>query len=233
MAAAAASKKKLRRWDADGMVDESDDNMQLDYSRSGGDGDGTVSRGENGLAETPRPGERFADADTPSSPPRDWGTRSNGAGGGGGTYVLPRDLDDEVHSILAAKASEKKANGAAKGASASSSSGMIGAGLGTLSSLFRNVVGGKTLTKRDLEKPMKAMEEHLMKKNVAHEAAVALCEGVEKALIGQTTGSFQSKPKQNFQKEGEGEMILLLLPPSPSPLLTTTLSLSLFAVGEN
>jgi hypothetical protein len=97
---------------------------------------------------------------------------------------------------------------------------MIGAGLGTLSSLFRNVVGGKTLTKRDLEKPMKAMEEHLMKKNVAHEAAVALCEGVEKALIGQTTGSFQSKPKKMilYEKKWGGEVILPFLPASPSPL---------------
>jgi signal recognition particle receptor subunit alpha len=49
------------------------------------------------------------------------------------------------------------------------------------------------LTKEDLEKAMKGMEEHLLKKNVAREAALRLCEGVEKELIGVKTGSFESK----------------------------------------
>lgn len=49
-----------------------------------------------------------------------------------------------------------------------------------------------TLTKSDLDKPMKAMEEHLLSKNVAREAAVRLCEGVERELIGVKTASFES-----------------------------------------
>ncbi len=98
-----------------------------------------------------------------------------------------RDLDEEVHSILSS-AKDKTSNGAAP-------TGVVGSSLGTLSSLFRNVVGGKTLTKQDLEKPIRGMEEHLLKKNVAREAAISLCEGVEKSLIGVKTGNFQSKPR--------------------------------------
>jgi signal recognition particle receptor subunit alpha len=54
------------------------------------------------------------------------------------------------------------------------------------------LVGGKVLTKTDLEKPMAAMLDQLLKKNVAREAALQVCDSVEKSLIGQKTGSFQS-----------------------------------------
>ena len=36
------------------------------------------------------------------------------------------------------------------------------------------------------------MEDHLLKKNVAREAAVRLCEGVKQELVGKKTGNFQS-----------------------------------------
>ena len=42
------------------------------------------------------------------------------------------------------------------------------------------------------------MEEHLLKKNVAREAAVRLCEGVERELIGVKTASFESKLTASF-----------------------------------
>ncbi|KAL9018075.1 MAG: hypothetical protein Q9185_004608 [Variospora sp. 1 TL-2023] len=109
---------------------------------------------------------------------------ASGTRTGKGQYIL-KDLDSEVHSILQS-ANEKKAQ------SAPSKSGVVGSGLGAISGLFRNVIGGKVLTKEDLEKPMKGMEEHLLKKNVAREAAVRLCEGVERELIGTKTGSFES-----------------------------------------
>ena len=113
--------------------------------------------------------------------PDSFGTRT-----GKGQFVL-KDLDDEVHSILQG-ADAKKAKGA------SSTSGVVGSSLGAISGLFRNIVGGKVLTKEDIEKTMKGMEEHLLKKNVAREAAVRLCEGVERELIGVKTGSFESEP---------------------------------------
>ncbi|EER29946.1 signal recognition particle protein, putative [Coccidioides posadasii C735 delta SOWgp] len=110
--------------------------------------------------------------------PRSFGTKT-----AKGQFVL-KDLGDEVHSILQ-KADQEKAK-------SNTPSGMVSSGLGAISGLFRNVVGGKVLTKADLEKPIKAMEDHLLKKNVAREAALRLCEGVEHELVGKKTGSFQS-----------------------------------------
>lgn len=107
-----------------------------------------------------------------------WGRRT-----GKGEFVL-KDLGDEVHSILENADSEK--------AKTNSSTGVVGSGFNAIGGFFRNLVGGKLLTESDLEKPLKAMEDHLLKKNVAREAAVRLCEGVERELVGKKTGNFQS-----------------------------------------
>ena len=159
--------KKMRRWDADGLAVD-DDEVPLDYS--------VVSTDTNGGEPEDR-GAALEDIN-----PESFGTRT-----GKGQFVL-RDLDSEVHSILrganANKASEKPAAG----------TGVVGSSLSAISGLFRNVVGGKILTKEDLQKPMRGMEEHLLKKNVAREAAVRLCEGVERELIGVKTGNFESTP---------------------------------------
>ncbi|KAE8151249.1 signal recognition particle, alpha subunit, N-terminal-domain-containing protein [Aspergillus avenaceus] len=106
-----------------------------------------------------------------------WGRRT-----GKGQFVL-KDLGDEVHSILENADSQK-----AKGAS----TGLVGSGFNAIGGLLRNIVGGKVLTEADLEKPLKTMEDHLMKKNVAREAAVRLCEGVQRELVGKKTANFQS-----------------------------------------
>lgn len=106
-----------------------------------------------------------------------WGTKNKQ-----GKFVL-KDLDDEITNILR-EADEKKAG---EQASSSSSSRF-----GALSGYFRNIVGGKTLTKQDLDKPLKAMEEHLINKNVAREAAVRLCHGIEDEMVGKKTGAFES-----------------------------------------
>lgn len=109
-----------------------------------------------------------------------WGSRT-----GKGQFVL-KDLDDQVNSILAT-ADAKKAD------STAASTGIVGSGINAIGGFFRNVVGGKTLTKEDLDKAMKGMEDHLLRKNVAREAAVRLCEGVERELIGTKTGNFESE----------------------------------------
>ncbi|KAL8690248.1 MAG: hypothetical protein Q9224_004451 [Gallowayella concinna] len=132
------------------------------------------------------------------------GTRTNK-----GQYIL-KDLDDEVHSILQ-NANQKKAQ------STPSDTGMLGSSLGAITGLFRNVIGGKVLAKQDLEKPMKGMEELLLKKNVAREAAVRLCEGVERDLIGKKTGSFETIDS----------LLRLSLSTALTKLLTPTTSLSL------
>lgn len=109
-----------------------------------------------------------------------WGKRT-----GKGEFVL-KDLDEEMNEIIAAANAKKES-------SQSAPSGLVGSGLGAIGGLFRNVVGGKTLTKDDLAKPLKGMEDHLLKKNVAREAAVRLCESVEQDLVGVKTSSFTSK----------------------------------------
>ena len=156
--------KKMRRWDADGLADE-EDGVILDYSAQSPD--------ENSAAKS-EGFTRVAPIDLQSS-----GTRT-----GKGQFVL-KDLDSEVHSMLEG-ASERKVQASA------SKSGVVGSSLNAISGLFRNVIGGKILTKEDLAKPMRGMEEHLLNKNVAREAAVRLCEGVERELIGVKTGSFES-----------------------------------------
>lgn len=111
--------------------------------------------------------------------PETWGRKT-----GKGQFVL-KDLDEEMDQIIAEQNAKKE--------SSTASGGLVGTSLGAIGGLFRNVVGGKTLTKEDLAKPLKGMEDHLLKKNVAREAAVRLCESVERDLVGLKTGSFTSQ----------------------------------------
>jgi signal recognition particle receptor subunit alpha len=59
--------------------------------------------------------------------------------------------------------------------------------------IFSNFVGGKVLTKDDLKDPLEQMHQFLLAKNVASEVSSHLCESVEKNLVGQKTGNFQSR----------------------------------------
>ncbi|GAM82815.1 hypothetical protein ANO11243_008010 [Dothideomycetidae sp. 11243] len=102
---------------------------------------------------------------------------------GKGQFVL-KDLDDQVNAIIA----ESKAKDETK----EETSGLLGSSVGAISGYFKNLVGGKTLTKQDLEKPLKGLEDHLLRKNVAREAAVRLCESVERDLVGVKTANFTS-----------------------------------------
>ncbi|OBT68506.1 hypothetical protein VE03_02851 [Pseudogymnoascus sp. 23342-1-I1] len=162
----APTTKKGRRWDADGNADE-DDDTQLDYSIP------SVDVTSDGETEGNLPGAMEA-VDQES-----WGSRT-----GKGQFVL-KDLDDQVHAILSSAGSKKAA-------ATTAPSGIVGSSLSAIGGLFRNVVGGKVLSKADLDKAMKGMEDHLLKKNVAREAAMRLCEGVERELIGTKTGNFES-----------------------------------------
>ncbi|CAG8977227.1 hypothetical protein HYALB_00007923 [Hymenoscyphus albidus] len=191
-AARSAAPKKGRKWDTDGLADE-DSDTPLDYSAPA---NGATSGEEEG---SNRPGAVEAvDQAT-------WGSKT-----GKGQFVL-KDLDDQVHSILAS-ADVKKEN------SAAASTGLVGSSLSAIEGLFRNVVGGKTLTKADLEKAMKGMEDHLLNKNVAREAAVRLCEGVERELIGVKTASFESV-QAKIQTAMESSLRKILTPTSSLDLL--------------
>lgn len=161
----AAPAKKGRKWDAEGFADE-DSDTPLDYS--------APTNGTTFGEDESRPGAvEGVEQDS-------WGSKT-----GKGQFVL-KDLDDQVHSILDSAESKKVASSPA-------STGLVGSSLSAIGGLFRNVVGGKTLTKEDLDKAMKGMEDHLLRKNVAREAAIRLCEGVERELIGVKTASFESE----------------------------------------
>ncbi|GAB1197430.1 hypothetical protein APSETT444_006724 [Aspergillus pseudonomiae] len=132
-----------------------------------------------------------------------WGHRT-----GKGQFVL-KDLGDEVHSILENADSEK---------AKSTTTGIVGSGFNAIGGLFRNIVGGKVLTESDLEKPLKAMEDHLLKKNVAREAAVRLCDGVQRELVGKKTGNFQSVDAA-LRQAMESSLRKILTPTSSLDLL--------------
>lgn len=156
-------KKKGRRWDDNGYMEDDDDDAVLDYSAPIAEGsDSDV------LGTAPAP---VTDAS--------WSKRT-----GKGEVVL-KDLDDEMDAILSSAATKQAT-------ATTSTNGIVTSGIGAISGLFRNVVGGKTLVKEDLVKPLKGMEDHLVKKNVAREAAVRLCDAVSADLLGSKTASFQS-----------------------------------------
>lgn len=166
--------KKGRKWDADGLATE-DDDIQLDYSTTNNAqaSDSDADAGKSSALEQ-------VDSAT-------WGSKTSK-----GQFVL-KDLDNEVEDLLmSAKEREQAAARKPK------AGGLMGSGLGAITGMLRNVVGGKVLTKEDLDKAMKSMEDHLLKKNVAREAAVRLCEGVEKELVGVKTGNFESRSRSPY-----------------------------------
>lgn len=157
------SAKKNRVW-GDFGAEEEDPSVVLDYSQAD-------------LRDEASEGEALAEIN-----PESWGSRT-----GKGQFVL-KDLDMEMDQIIAEQNAKKEAP-----SSAASGGGIVGSSLGAIGGLFRNVVGGKTLTEEDLAKPLKGMEDHLLKKNVAREAAVRLCDSVKRDLVGLKTSSFTSK----------------------------------------
>ncbi len=180
--------KKMRKWDADGFADE-DDGKTLDYSEIG-----SGSNDEEKMKSPPL--EAVA--------PESWGSKTSK-----GQFIL-KDLDDGSSSVLQNTDAQKHEG--------TPSSNLVGSSLGAISGYFRNIVGGKTLAKQDLEKPLKAMEDHLIQKNVAREAAIRLCEGVEREMVGQKTGSFQSIDKA-LRPAMESSLRRILTPTSSLDLL--------------
>ncbi|KAG6111512.1 hypothetical protein E4U14_002457 [Claviceps sp. LM454 group G7] len=191
-----ASKKVARTWNDDGTAGEADPDLRLDYSaqaNAGSDSD-VETRGRSSALDV-------VDSST-------WGNTTKGK------FVL-KDLGDEVQSLLASAKAEEAAAAAAK---SGAKTGLLGSGVNVLSGLFRNVVGGKTLTQEDLDKAMKGMEEHLLRKNVAREAALRLCEGVEKELLGAKTASFEGI-NTKIQSAMESSLTKMLTPTSSLDLL--------------
>ncbi|KIW09327.1 uncharacterized protein PV09_00234 [Verruconis gallopava] len=181
--------KKMRKWDASGYADDDADDLNLDYSAP------APSSADS------RPVSSAGPADS-----EEWGSRT-----AKGEYVL-KDIGEEMNTILAADAAKKEASASGP------PTGLVGQGLGAIGGLFRNVVGGKTLSKEDLSKPLKGMEEHLIKKNVAREAAVRLCSSVEHDLVGVKTSSFTSI-ESTIRGSMQKALTKILTATSPTDLL--------------
>ena len=199
--------KKGRRWDADGIADE-DDGITLDYS--------TTTPNENEIEDPlSRPAVESIDSSA-------HGIRTRK-----GEYVLKDfDVGDKNHSIL-----ERSGDTTSQDAK---TVGVVESGLNVISGLFRNVVGGKVLSRADLQKPMKGIEEHLLNKNIAREAAVRLCEGVERELVGVKTGNFESEHSCSWDHHTDADLsagvdavIRKSLTASLTKILTPTVSLDL------
>ncbi|KAG6010448.1 hypothetical protein E4U21_006449 [Claviceps maximensis] len=198
-----ATKKVGRTWNDDGTAGEADPDLRLDYSARAN----PTSDSEAETTTTTAHGRTSALDAVDSST---WGKTTKGK------FVL-KDLGDEVQSLLASAEADKAAAAAAS-TKANTKTGLLGSGVNAISGLFRNVVGGKTLTREDLDKAMKGMEEHLLRKNVAREAAIRLCEGVEKELIGVKTGSFEGI-NTKIQSAMESSLTKMLTPTSSLDLL--------------
>ncbi|GAB7360064.1 hypothetical protein MBLNU230_g7584t2 [Neophaeotheca triangularis] len=164
------SAKSKRRWDADGFAVDGEDDSVLDYS---------------GANLNDAQGDKEIDvADVKAE---EMGSRT-----GKGQFVL-KDLDDELEAILAeSKPPAKKEHTSAP---VEESSGLFGSASSRISGMFSNLVGGKTLSSYDLQKPLQAMHNHLVSKNVAPTAADRLCKSVETDLLNQKTASYTSIDK--------------------------------------
>jgi signal recognition particle receptor subunit alpha len=156
--------KSKRRWDEHGMMVDGDDDAVLDYSAPSAGTDGQSNQ----------------EIDIEEVKAENMGKRT-----GKGQFVL-KDLEDEVDAILASSKTQNKEP------KAEDNSGLMGTATSKLSGLFRNVVGGKKLSKQDLQQPLQQMQNHLLQKNVAREAAERLCQSVEADLLDQKTASFTS-----------------------------------------
>ena len=155
VAAATAKKgaKKLRKWDADGNADEDDDRV-LDYSApapsnhdhqadggSGGD-EPSSSPSSSMVAAVMGRGRGLDRIDQ-----KEWGRRTTNR-----EFVL-KGLGEEADAVLEREQQLQQQSGSIGG--------------GALGGFCRSSVGGKVLTKEEIDKPLAGMRKHLLKKNVA------------------------------------------------------------------
>ncbi|KAI6853739.1 P-loop containing nucleoside triphosphate hydrolase protein, partial [Hortaea werneckii] len=172
--------KAKRRWDESGVaVEDTGDDSTLDYSATA-DADASAVGADEDPAE-------IQNADSTQM-----GQRT-----GKGEFVL-KDLDDEIESILAQQHSKSSSSTSKTKPSPSEPNpgsdeehhGLLGSTTTRITSLFQNLVGGRTLTKQDLAQPLQQMQNALLQKNVAREAAERLSASVEKDLLDSRTASF-------------------------------------------
>ncbi|AOW07604.1 signal sequence receptor alpha subunit [Yarrowia lipolytica] len=83
---------------------------------------------------------------------------------------------------------------------------------------LKNIMGGKTITQEDMDKVTAKVEEQLMKKNVAKEVAVHLCDQVSRSLVGCTTNSWTTV-EQTVQQAMADALRKILTPSASLDLL--------------
>lgn len=110
----------------------------------------------------------------------------------GGAFVLK-----ELHGILDDDQEEES----------------IGASAGSFGFL-KSFMGGSKLSAEELDKTLADMESHLLKKNVAKEAAEHLCEAVKKALVGTKTQNWTSV--KTTVKKAMADALRRIITPSTS-----------------
>ena len=160
-----SSSKTMRKWGADGLYNDNTDDFTLDYSSPS-------------TATTLTSNMQGALEKSEGISPDSWGKRIEN-----GEFVL-KDLDHEMDAIIAG-ANFKKPQGDGSG-------GIVSSRLGAVGSLFRSIVKGKVISEEDLKGPLKGMEDHLLMKNVAREAAIRICDSVRRDLLGVRMESFTS-----------------------------------------
>lgn len=160
------NKKKMRKWGDDGLADDTDPDVVLDYSL--GDKGGQIHNS----------GEDARNVQSTSSEiDENWGHNTKS-----GEFLL-KDLSSELDNILADKPGGNITSGESNSDGSQPSQPF---------SFLRKYIGGKKLTPEDLSRASQAMETHLMKKNVAREVAEHICKSVDESLVGQTTSSWTS-----------------------------------------
>jgi len=82
---------------------------------------------------------------------------------------------------------------------------------GGVTSLFKGLVGGKTLTEGDIAPSLEKLKDHLISKNVASDVSVKICDSVSKKLEGKVLGTFQTV--NSTVKNALEESLLTLLRP--------------------
>lgn len=142
---------------------------------------------------------------------------------GQGEVVL-KDLDDEMANILSSQPSTTPNTNA--------NSGITSSAFGAVTSLFRTVVGGKKLTVSDLQKPLAAMQNHLITKNVERTAASRLCSSVQTDLLDTRTSSFQS-PDAAIATSMERALTKIMTPTSSLDLLRSIAARTASAPASN
>ncbi|XP_033758570.1 signal recognition particle receptor subunit alpha-like [Pecten maximus] len=92
--------------------------------------------------------------------------------------------EEEEEEDYEEEMNQTASKGNAKSSAKSGGSGMF--------SMFKNLIGSKTLTKDDLDNALEKMKDHLVSKNVASDIAVKLCDSVAAKLEGRTLGTFNT-----------------------------------------